>query len=132
MSSLDDELRKGWTSRVLVASGALVMIYGVVDMLRNADLTTPVVTLGRLGVAPVINDLLLVPLLLGIGALTTRLPVRLRPPIRAALILSGVVLAFALWGSVGQSREVQPGNTHILPTITWSQCFSSWVPSGPP
>jgi uncharacterized membrane protein (DUF4010 family) len=73
------------------------------------------VTLPRLGSAVLLNDLLLIPLLLGVGALTTLLPVRLRPPIRAALIVTGVFLVLAVWATVGQRRSVQPGNTHILP-----------------
>ncbi len=72
-------------------------------------------TLPRLGSAVLLNDLLLIPLLLGVGALTTLLPVRLRPPIRAALIVTGVFLVLAVWATVGQRRSVQPGNTHILP-----------------
>ncbi len=52
-----------------------------------------------MGSAFLLNDLLLIPLLLGVGALTTLLPVRLRPPIRAALIVTGVVLVLAVWAT---------------------------------
>lgn len=100
---------------VLAPLGFLAMGYGLFGLLKNAALTTPMVTLPRLGGAVLLNDLLLIPLLLGVGALTTLLPVRLRPPIRAALIVTGVVLVLALWATEGQRRSVQPGNTHILP-----------------
>lgn len=86
-----------------------------VGFTQNAQFTTPWPTVRSLIVTLVVNDLLVLPLLLAAGALTTLLPPQIRPPLRAAMIVSAVVIAFAVWGSVGQSRDVQLGNPTVLP-----------------
>lgn len=95
--------------------GVVVMAYGIVGFTQNAQFTTPWPTVRSLIVTLVVNDLLVLPLLLAAGALTTLLPPQIRPPLRAAMIVSAVVIAFAVWGSVGQSRDVQLGNPTVLP-----------------
>lgn len=105
-------------SRLLVAFtavGVVVMAYGIFGFMQNAQFTTPWPTVRSLMITLVVNDLLVLPLLLAAGALTTLLPPQLRPPLRAAMIVSAVVIAFAVWGSVGQSRDVQLGNPTVLP-----------------
>lgn len=105
----------GRTFAVLSAVGVTVMAYGIVGLVRNAVVTTPIATAHRLGTSVLVNDLLLIPLLMAVGALTTVLPPRLRPAIRAAMIVSGIVILFGVWGSVGQDRDVQLGNPTVLP-----------------
>jgi hypothetical protein len=84
--SLVSEKRDGWVACALIASGILVLALGVFG-----------------------------PLVILIGALTAFLSDRWRTSVRAALVISGVVILIALWGVEGQLREVQPGNTSILP-----------------
>jgi len=105
-------------NRVLVACiavGVATMAYGILGFVENAEFTTPLPTLRRMAITIVVNDLLVLPAMLAAGALTTLIPPHLRPPVRAALIVSVIVIAFAVWGSVGQSRDVQLGNPTALP-----------------
>lgn len=107
----------GWRRgpKVLIAIGCVVLLYGVVGLLRHAVVTTPVWTAVRWILILMTNDLVLMPVVIGVGVLTTRLPRAVAPIVRAGLIISGCVLIVATWGVVGQIREVQPGNNEVLP-----------------
>lgn len=107
----------GWRRgpRVLIGIGCCVLLYGVVGLLRHAAVTTPVWTAVRWILILMTNDLVLMPSVIVIGVLTTRLPRTFAPIVRAGLIISGCMLLIATWGVVGQIREVQPGNNEILP-----------------
>ncbi|HEX2569394.1 MAG TPA: hypothetical protein VH877_07525 [Polyangia bacterium] len=101
--------------RVLVGIGCCVLLYGLVGLLRHAAVTTPVWTAVRWILILMTNDLVLMPLVIVVGVLTTRLPRAFGPVVRAGLIISGCVFIVATWGVIGQIREVQPGNNEILP-----------------
>lgn len=116
------------TRLVLVACGILVMVVGVIGMLNNAQVTTPVDTTALAGALLVLTDLALLPVVLAVGALTTLLAARSREPVRAAFIISGGVGVVAAWGVWGQLHRVQPGNWTILPN---NYAYSLLVILGP-
>jgi hypothetical protein len=101
--------------RVLVAIGCGVLLYGIVGLLRHAAVTTPAATTVRWVLILMANDLVLMPAVIVVGVLTTRLSRAFAPAVRAGLIVSGCLMLIATWGVVGQIREVQPGNNEILP-----------------
>lgn len=100
---------------LLVVGGTLTLAYGIFGILSNAAFTTPLATAFNLAITLMINDLLLIPFVILVGGLTGFLPSHWQPPFRAALMVSGILILIALWGIEGQIRDVQPGNTSILP-----------------
>jgi hypothetical protein len=98
-----------------VAAGGLVMGWGVAGLLRHAASTVPASWLRWLVGVLLAHDLLLVPALLAVGLLVRRAPSPWRPPLRAALIVSGTLALTSLPLLLGYGRAAQPGNASVLP-----------------
>jgi hypothetical protein len=95
----------------MVAGGAGVaaMVLGAWLLLTDRQVKAPLAVLGWLVGAVVLHDGVLVPVVLGIGAL---LPVRMRRPLRAALIVAACLTAVALPVLL---RPGRPTNATVLP-----------------
>jgi hypothetical protein len=98
-----------------VVAGGLVMAWGVAGLLRHASSTVPVSWVRWLLGVLLAHDLLLAPALLVVGVLVGRAPGPWRPPLRAALIVSGTLALVSLPLLLGYGRAAQPGNTSVLP-----------------
>jgi hypothetical protein len=98
-----------------VAAGGLVMAWGVAGLLRHATSTVPLSWLRWLLGVLLAHDLLLAPALLVVGLLVRRTPAPWRPPLRAALIVSGTLALVSLPLLLGYGRAAQPGNRSVLP-----------------
>lgn len=93
---------------LLIAAGALAMVYALFGTLTDPDLKIGGVLL-FLGIVLVLHDGVLMPLVIGVGALLTRAP----PLIRAAMVVSLVVTLVALPFVLGYGRS--PDNPSVLP-----------------
>ncbi|MEV8509854.1 hypothetical protein AB0368_34215 [Actinoplanes sp. NPDC051475] len=98
----------GTARGLLIAAGALAMVYALFGALTDSDLKIGGVLL-FLGIALVLHDGVLMPLVIGVGALLTRAP----PLIRAAMVVSLVVTLVALPFVLGYGRS--PDNPSVLP-----------------
>lgn len=101
-----------WT---LLPVGALLIAWGVLGLLRQAASTAPVSWLGWFLGGLLAHDLLIAPAIVAVGLATRRLPSALRPPVRAALIVSGTLALMSIPLLLGYGRATQPGNTSVLP-----------------
>jgi hypothetical protein len=101
-----------WT---LLPVGGLLMAWGLVGLLREATLTVPASWLRWFLGGLLAHDLVLAPLIFAIGMATRRLPAALRPPARAALIVSGTLGLMSVPLLLGYGRATQPGNVSLLP-----------------
>jgi hypothetical protein len=101
-----------WT---LLPVGTLVIAWGVLGLLRQAASTAPVSWLAWFLGGLLAHDLLLAPAILAVGLMTRRLPDAWRPPVRAALIVSGTLVLMSVPLLLGYGRATQPGNTSVLP-----------------
>jgi hypothetical protein len=98
---------------VLLGLGLAGIAYAVVGILTD-DGTSPVHQGLFLAGLIVVHDGILLPLVIGVGALTVRyLPVRVRPPVQLGLYASLVVCILALPFVIGAGRD--PANPSILP-----------------
>jgi len=107
----------GRTFWVGVVVGGAVLAAGTAGLLGQAEVTTPLPTALRFAATLLVHDLVVIPLVLAAGALAARLPDPWRGPVRTAAFASAVVVLFAVWGVIGQSRlpQVQPDNATVLP-----------------
>jgi hypothetical protein len=101
-----------WT---LLPVGALLIAWGVLGLLRQAASTAPASWLGWFLGGLLAHDLLLAPSIFAVGLAIRRLPTSLRPPVRAALIVSGTLVLMSVPLLLGYGRATQPGNTSVLP-----------------
>lgn len=101
-----------WT---LLPVGALLIAWGVLGLLRQAASTAPASWLGWFLGGLLAHDLLLAPSIFAVGLAIRRLPTSLRPPLRAALIVSGTLVLMSVPLLLGYGRATQPGNTSVLP-----------------
>lgn len=99
----------------LLPVGAALIAWGVVGLLRDADLTAPVSWLRWFLGGLLAHDLLLAPVIFAVGLATRRLPAALRPAVRAALIVSGTLVLLSVPLLLGYGRATQPGNVSLLP-----------------
>jgi hypothetical protein len=91
--------------RALVLLGVVVMGYAVVGGLTDPDVR-PIKQAGFFIAVLVAHDGILLPIAIGVGALTTRFtPERFRGILRAALFASAVVTAVALPLVLGRGRR---------------------------
>jgi hypothetical protein len=98
--------------RVLIALGALGMAYAVLGALVDPDVKVGVLVF--LGAVLIAHDGILVPLTIAVGAVVGRFaPLRLRAPIRAALLvgLAVTIVAFPLVLARGRAAD----NPSLLP-----------------
>ncbi len=91
------------------------MAWGVAGLLRHAASTVPASWLRWLLGVLLAHDLLLAPALLVVGLLPRWVQAPWRPPLRAALIVSGTLALTTLPLLLGYGRAAQPGNTSVLP-----------------
>ncbi len=97
-----------------LAAGGPLVAYGVWWLVHNAGLTHPVGWTLTLAGAIVAHDLVLVPVVAGVGALLTRIsPAWLRVPLRSALALS-LVCALLAYPALSD-RGRRPSNPTLLP-----------------
>jgi hypothetical protein len=101
--------------RALLPVGGLLMAWGLVGLFRDASLTVPASWLRWFLGGLLVHDLLLAPALLAVGLAVRRLPAALRPPARAALIVSGTLALMSVPLLLGYGRSAQPGNASVLP-----------------
>jgi hypothetical protein len=101
--------------RVGLVVGGLVLAYGVGGLLVNAASTRPPAWATWLLVTLLVNDFLVLPALFAVGVLVGRVPGAWRVPVRAALVVSGVLVLVTLPAFLGDGRDVQPGNASLLP-----------------
>jgi hypothetical protein len=101
-----------WT---LLPVGALLIAWGVLGLLRQAASTAPASWLAWFLGGLLVHDLLLAPAVFAVGLATRRLPTPLRPPVRAALIVSGTLALTSVPLLLGYGRTTQPGNSSLLP-----------------
>ncbi len=125
----------------LMAWGARLYLDATPDLTRRIDLA------GWLVGLDLVHDLLLAPVLVGFGAIVTRLtPAQLRAPVEAALIVSGSVILVGLLPLLGtagsgnrtiQSIDYAPSISAVLVAI-WVVAGASvlrrrcWRPAAPP
>jgi len=98
-----------------LAIGGAVIAYGVLGLLRDAAATLPPSWALWLLAGLVIHDLLVVPAVFGVARLAGLVPAPWRGAVRAALVLSGVVVLVTVPGLLGYGRASQPGNSSLLP-----------------
>jgi hypothetical protein len=98
---------------LLYGVGGVFIAIGLFGLLTNTADTHPVGWAVWFGGAAVLHDGLLVPVVLVIGVLTTRIPLPYRRIIQAALAFAGVVTLVALPFVLGYGRH--PANASILP-----------------
>jgi hypothetical protein len=91
------------------AAGVAAMTVGVLLLVTNRQIKAPVGVLGWLVGAIAVHDGLLVPSVLAVGAL---LPVRMRRPLRAGLVVAACLTAVAL--PVMLRQRTSP-NTSVVP-----------------
>lgn len=97
----------------LLLAGLAAMAYAVTGILTD-DGTSPVHQFLFLGALIGIHDGVLLPVAIGVGALTVRyLPAWVRPPVQVGLYASAVVTILALPFVIGAGRR--PDNPTILP-----------------
>ncbi len=101
-----------WT---LLPVGAALIAWGVLGLLRQAASTAPASWLAWFLGGLLAHDLLLAPAVFAVGLATRRLPDALRPPVRAALIVSGTLALMSVPLLLGYGRATQPGNSSVLP-----------------
>lgn len=87
--------------RVLIAAGGVGMVWAVLGALTDPDIKIFGVLL-FLGVVLVAHDAILLPTVIGVGALVDRLPARLRVGVRVALLVGLAVAVIALPLMVGR------------------------------
>lgn len=103
-----------------VATGGLVMLHGLAGMVRQASTTRPGAWAAWLLAILAMHDLVLVPAVLLVGALLSAgvgrvAGGRLWPPLRAALLTTGVVVLITIPALVGGGRSTDPTNPTLLP-----------------
>ena len=102
-----------WSRRLLVAAGGLVMLYAVAGALLDDDVR-PVGVLVFLAGALVAHDAVLLPLVIGAGALAGRyLPVAARTAVRVAGFVTVILLVVATPLVLGFGRR--PDDPSALP-----------------
>jgi len=104
-----------WPARAGAVAGGAVIAYGVVGLVRHAASTKPGWWAVWLLAVLLAHDLLLAPAVLVAGRLSRRLGVAWRQPVRAALLVSGVLVLVTLPALLGGGRATQPGNASVLP-----------------
>lgn len=104
--------------------GWVVIGYGAVGVLRNADTTKPIELVRWFVGAGVAHDAVLAPVAVGVGWLTLRIvPERARVPVRLALAATALLVAFT-WPYV-HGYGVTGANPSVLPfaygrNLAWS------------
>jgi hypothetical protein len=103
-----------------VALGGLVMLHGLAGLLRQASATRPGAWAGWLLAILAAHDLVLVPLVLLVGGLLSAAVGRIAgrrlwPPLRAALLTTGIVVLVTMPALVGGGRSTDPTNPTLLP-----------------
>jgi hypothetical protein len=106
---------RGWASPAALLAGGLVTAYGLVGLVSHAVGTVPGAWVAWLLGALFAHDLVLAPAVLAAGRLSGRLPPAWKPSVRAALLVSGVVVLVTLPAFLGHGRRTQPGNASVLP-----------------
>ena len=90
-----NEERSRWFWPALAAGWALIAV-GIVGMFSQRDRTTPFQLVRYVIGFLLVHDLIVAPVVIGVGWLVTRfVPAVARGPLRAALALSALVVAFS-------------------------------------
>ncbi len=102
-----------WTG---LALGGAVMAFGIGGLVR-ATSTDAVASVGRWVVgADLVHDLVLAPLVVVLGCFTARaVPARVRGPVQAGLLATGVVLLVGWVPWRGDGRVLVPDNPSVQP-----------------
>jgi hypothetical protein len=109
--------------RALIALGAAVMAFAVAGALTDDDVR-PVGVLGFLAGVLVWHDLLLMPAVIGVGALIGRfVPVPARTVVRVVAICSLVVLVVALPLTVGAGDRPYGWGLVLVLALLWSSAL---------
>jgi hypothetical protein len=115
MSASRPERPRGRWSWTVSAAGGLVLVYGLAGLVRHAAGTVPAAWAVWLLAVLLAHDLLLLPTVLLAGRLLGRAAPAWLRPLRAALVVSGVVVLVSLPALLGNGRATQPGNDSVLP-----------------
>jgi hypothetical protein len=106
--------------RVLIAAGVAVMAYAALGALTDDDVR-PVGVLGFLAGVLVWHDLLLMPAVIGVGALIGRfVPVPARTAVRVAALCSLAVLVVALPLVVGAGDRPYGWGLALVLAVLWA------------
>jgi hypothetical protein len=110
-----DHDRYGARFWITLATGWIVIVYGVVQLFANKDRTAGALRIAAwVASGHAVHDLLVVPVALASGTvLAAVLAPHLRAPVRAGLLGSAFVLAVAYPALRGFGRK--PGNPSLLP-----------------
>ena len=98
-----------------LAVGGSVLAWGLVGLVRQAMATVPPAWAGWLVACLLVHDLVVLPAVFAVARLVGHAPARWRPALRAALVVSGVVVLVTLPALIGGGRSTQPGNSSVLP-----------------
>ena len=116
MTSRDGAGPSGWLWWNGLAVGGLAIARGLAGLVSQAAATMPPAWAAWLAAVLLTHDLLLVPAVLTVTAVTGRAPPAWRGPLRAALAVSGVLVLVTLPAFLGHGRATQPGNRTLLPS----------------
>jgi hypothetical protein len=105
----------GLTWWIGLAVGGAVIFYGLFGLVRDAAATLPPSWALWLLAGLAIHDLVVIPAVFGVARLAGLVPAPWRGAVRAALVLTGVVVLVTVPGLLGYGRSSQPGNTSVLP-----------------
>jgi hypothetical protein len=95
--------------------GGSVLAWGLVGLVGQAMATVPPAWAGWLLACLLVHDLVVVPAVFAVARLVGRAPARWRPAVRAALVVSGVLVLVTAPALLGGGRSTQPGNSSVLP-----------------
>jgi hypothetical protein len=98
-----------------LAVGGSVLAWGLVGLVGQAMATVPPAWAGWLLACLLVHDLVVVPAVFAVARLVGRAPARWRPAMRAALVVSGVLVLVTAPALLGGGRSTQPGNSSVLP-----------------
>src|SRR6266496_71375 len=99
-----------------LALGSVAMARGLAGLASQARSTVPPAWAAWLAGVLLAHDLLVVPAVLAVTALTGRAPAAWRGGLRAALAVSCVLVLVTLPAFLGHGRATQPGNATVLPS----------------
>ena len=95
---------------ILGIAGSALIGYGAVRILQQNRLTHPVSLIEWSTGALLVHDVLLAPIVIGVGALVSRLaPRRARPFVQGGLVVAGLVTGYALILIWRQGKSASPG-----------------------
>jgi hypothetical protein len=92
-----------WIRAALIGTGCLALLYALSGAVSSRDMR--LAYLRFLSLVPVVHELILIPLAIGVGVLVVRfVPVTIRAVVQAALIVSAAITVIALPAVLGYGR----------------------------